>query len=92
LSNIDIALKVPADHDSRSNYVKLFVGSVPRTATEEDVSITSMLLSSLLAYYFFYVLLASLFFKHYFSLPDIILFVLMYDVVLPLCITVHKTN
>ncbi|NP_001169298.1 Flowering time control protein FCA-like [Zea mays] len=25
------------DHDSRSNYVKLFVGSVPRTATEEDV-------------------------------------------------------
>ncbi|KAJ1288573.1 hypothetical protein BS78_02G097900 [Paspalum vaginatum] len=25
------------DHDSRSNYVKLFVGSVPRTATDEDV-------------------------------------------------------
>ncbi|XP_066397186.1 flowering time control protein FCA-like isoform X2 [Miscanthus floridulus] len=25
------------DHDSRSNYVKLFVGSVPRTATEEDI-------------------------------------------------------
>ena len=44
-----LLLKVPADHDSRSNYVKLFVGSVPRTATEEDVSITSMLLSCLLA-------------------------------------------
>lgn len=42
-----LLLKVPADHDSRSNYVKLFVGSVPRTATEEDVSITSMILSFL---------------------------------------------
>jgi hypothetical protein len=44
-----LLLKVPTDHDSRSNYVKLFVGSVPRTATKEDVSITSMLLSCLLA-------------------------------------------
>ncbi|KAF0915359.1 hypothetical protein E2562_035850 [Oryza meyeriana var. granulata] len=26
-----------SDHDSRSNYVKLFIGSVPRTATEDDV-------------------------------------------------------
>ncbi|XP_040383769.1 flowering time control protein FCA isoform X2 [Oryza brachyantha] len=26
-----------SDHDNRSNYVKLFIGSVPRTATEDDV-------------------------------------------------------
>ncbi|KAL5201550.1 hypothetical protein ABZP36_035904 [Zizania latifolia] len=26
-----------SDHDSRGNYVKLFIGSVPRTATEDDV-------------------------------------------------------
>ncbi|KAL5205867.1 hypothetical protein ABZP36_034076 [Zizania latifolia] len=26
-----------SDHDSRSNYVKLFIGSVPRTASEDDV-------------------------------------------------------
>ncbi|KAL6600509.1 hypothetical protein ACP70R_045309 [Stipagrostis hirtigluma subsp. patula] len=26
-----------SDHDGRNNYVKLFIGSVPRTATEDDV-------------------------------------------------------
>uniref|UniRef100_A0A0E0IGF5 Flowering time control protein FCA n=1 Tax=Oryza nivara TaxID=4536 RepID=A0A0E0IGF5_ORYNI len=26
-----------SDHDNRNNYVKLFIGSVPRTATEDDV-------------------------------------------------------
>ncbi|KAL6639824.1 hypothetical protein ACP70R_022646 [Stipagrostis hirtigluma subsp. patula] len=31
------AVAISQDHDGRNNYVKLFIGSVPRTATEDDV-------------------------------------------------------